>query len=108
MTSNVTCLCQEYSVCGCDPTDNSTFLANMLTNGSDSGPPVNSTNVRTIDWGNGTIASYINGTLDNGTTASGGTDPSNESQVSPATKVAIDYAGYWIMIGTVLASVTLM
>lgn len=106
-TSNATCLCEEYSVCGCDPTDNSTFLTNVLTNGSTGGAPVNTSMVRTIDYNNGTIMSYINGTLDNGTTANGGTDPSNPDEVSPAAKAVIDYAGYWVMVVTVVLSVTL-
>lgn len=101
-TSNVTCLCEQYSECGCDPDGDSTALAQELTNNGSSsdGAPVNSSTVRTIDYANGTTISYINGTLDNGTTAAGGTDPS-----SPATKVMINYGGYWVMIATVVAGV---
>lgn len=102
-TTNVTCLCQQYQVCGCDPDSddagNSTFLDQLITNGT--GQPVNSTNVRTVDFGNGTSATYINGSLENGTTADGGTEPSNDSQVSGAVRLAAEYGGYWVMIATV-------
>ncbi|KIX07501.1 uncharacterized protein Z518_02154 [Rhinocladiella mackenziei CBS 650.93] len=98
-TSNVTCLCQQYQVCGCDPTDNSTFLNEVVSNGT--GQPVNSSLVRTVDYGNGTTATYINGSLANGTTADGGTDPSNESQISAGMRLAMSYGGYWVMVATV-------
>lgn len=102
-TANVTCLCQEYSVCGCDPVDPNNAssvnaLAQQLTNGTGSGAPVNTTTVRIIDFGADNTTAYINGTLDNGTTASGGTDPSNESQISDAAVLAINYGGYWIAV----------
>lgn len=100
-TSNVTCLCQQYQVCGCDPTDNSTFLDQVVSNGT-GGAPVNSSLVRTIDYGNGSAATYINGSLANGTTADGGSDPSSESQVSPAVRLAMGYVGYWVMTTTVM------
>lgn len=101
-TSNVTCLCQRYQVCGCDPTDNSTFLTQVVTNGSTTAiAPVNTSLVRTVEYDNGTTATYINGSLANGTTADGGTDPSNDSQVSPAVRVMLNYGGYWVMVATV-------
>lgn len=99
-TANVTCLCQEYGVCGCDPVDpnNQTaqrLLAQQITNGSDTGAPVNTTTARLIESAdNNTI--YINGTLENGTTAPGGTEPSNESQISAAAALIINYGGYWV------------
>lgn len=97
-TANVTCLCQQYSVCGCDPdpNGNQTNLAQQLTGGAGTGAPVNSSQVRLMDFGNNNVTAYINGTLDNGTTASGGTDPSNESQISAAAQLMINYGGYWV------------
>jgi hypothetical protein len=101
-TSNVTCLCQQYQVCGCDPDNNSTFLTQTVTNGSTTNiAPVNTSTVRTVTYDNGTTATYVNGSLANGTTADGGTDPSDASQVSPAVRLAMEMSGYWIMIGTV-------
>lgn len=99
-TSNVTCVCQRYQVCGCDPTDNSTFLDQVISNGT--GQPVNSSLVRTVDYGNGTADTYINGSLPNGTTASGGTDPSDDSQISAGIRLVMNYGGYWVMIATVM------
>ena len=104
-TANVTCLCQRYQVCGCDPQDNSTLLREQIANGSADGSPVNSSTVRTVDYPNGTTISYINGSLPNGTTAPGGTDPSNESQLGAGVQLAMSYAGYWLMVVVVLASV---
>ncbi|KAK5088943.1 hypothetical protein LTR05_003167 [Lithohypha guttulata] len=97
-TANVTCLCQQYSVCGCDPDPegNQTALALTLTDGAGSGAPVNTTQVRVVDFGDGNTTAYINGTLDNGTTAAGGTDPSNESQISAAVQLMANYGGYWV------------
>ncbi|KAK5938744.1 hypothetical protein PMZ80_008936 [Knufia obscura] len=96
-TANVTCLCQEYSVCGCDPgQDNQTILAQQLTDGRGSGAPVNTSAVKIVDFGDGNTTAYINGTLDNGTTASGGTEPSNESQISAAVQLLANYGGYWM------------
>lgn len=99
-TANVNCLCQQYSVCGCDDDPNNQTskdaLARQLTNGNDAGAPVNSTKVRVIDHGNNNITAYINGTLENGTTAAGGTDPSSEDEISAATTLLINYGGYWV------------
>jgi len=101
-TANVTCLCQEYSVCGCDPDNgNDTITAQQLTNGSGSGAPVNSTQVRVVDFGDANTTAYINGTLDNGTTASGGTDPSNENEESAAVRLLANYGGYWFAVAIV-------
>ena len=78
----------------------------MINNGTDG--PVNSSTVRYISYPNGTQAAYINGTLPNGTTASGGTDPSNASQISGAVRVLMDYGGYWVMVATVGAMVLVL
>jgi len=106
-TSNVTCLCQRYQVCGCDPQDNSTFLNQVVANGTN-GSPINSSTIRTVTWDNGTTMSYINGSLANGTTASGGDAPSNASQVSAGVQIVMGYAGYWLMVVTVVAGVFLL
>lgn len=100
-TSNVTCLCQRYQVCGCDPDDNQTALAQQVTDGKGEGPPVNTSTVRTVQYDNGTTMTYINGSLENGTTAPGGTEPSDESQISAGVQHFMGYAGYWLMVATV-------
>ena len=104
-TSNVTCLCQRYQVCGCDPTDNQTLLRQQIAGGNMDGVPVNSSTVRTVKFDNGTTASYINGSLANGTTAPGGTEPSSESGISAGVELVMGYGGYWLMVAAVLGSV---
>ena len=100
--ANVTCLCQRYQVCGCDPTDNATFVNQVVNNGTSQ--PVNTSTVRYETFPDGTEAAYINGSLPNGTTASGGTDPNNASEISGAMKAA-QYGGYAVMAAAVLGSV---
>jgi hypothetical protein len=63
-TKDVLCLCQEYTACGCDQNDDSTYLNSIVGNGSVSG--LNNTLVRVANV-NGTDTIVINGTLDNGT-----------------------------------------
>ncbi|OXV06932.1 hypothetical protein Egran_05301 [Elaphomyces granulatus] len=85
-TLPVTCLCQQYSVCGCDNNgnDDSNFLSSVI--GDD---PKNSS-VTTVAVVNGTKTIFINGTLVNGTTAP---DPSISG--APTGKV-LNLAGrYW-------------
>lgn len=99
---DVTCLCQEYSVCSCDDKENVTFARRLLHD--DSEFPKNSTNVVVLPvLENGTQKAYVNGTLPNGTTAAGGTD---EGISSDAAHVALllNYSGYWLMLATVAAS----
>ena len=103
-TANVTCLCQQYSECGCDDTGNSTLVQSIVNNGTDQ--PVNSTVSQFVTWPNGTSDAYINGTLPNGTTAPGGTDPSNTDEIpSGAARLMMNLGGYWIMVVTVGATV---
>jgi hypothetical protein len=105
-TLPVLCLCQEYSVCGCDDNGNSTFVAELLGNGSYA--DTNSSLIRVTNV-NGTKTAVINGTLPNGTTASGGTDPSSADQLSgTARKFVVTYGGYWIMVALVGGIVTLL
>lgn len=101
----VTCLCQQYSVCGCDDNNNSTYLDGLLGNGS--AADMNSTLIRVANV-NGTKTAVINGTLPNGTTASGGTDASSADELSGAAKkLAVVYGGYWIMAALVAGMVTI-
>lgn len=88
-TRAVDCLCQQYSVCGCDDNDDTTYLDGLVGNGSSSA--LNQTLVRVANV-NGTDTIFINGTLPNGTTASGGTD-----SASPRGR-SIEAAG-WCVIG---------
>lgn len=104
-TVDVTCLCQEYSVCGCDDNGNSTYIQQVIGDGTDR--PVNSSQVVVLPaLANGTQRAYINGTLPNGTTAPGGTDPSSDEEIpNAAARAMASYAGYWVMVMTVVAIV---
>ncbi|KAK9316802.1 hypothetical protein V1522DRAFT_22633 [Lipomyces starkeyi] len=66
-TRDVTCLCTEYEECGCDENTDSLYIDNL---------PSNITKTTTV---NGTDYLLINGTLENATTASGGSDGYNSS-----------------------------
>jgi hypothetical protein len=104
-TANVTCLCQHYSECGCDPNNNETFIQVVVNNGTNA--PVNTSMSQFVTWPNGTRMVYINGTLPNGTTASGGTDPSNADEISGAAKLMlIPLSLSWVMAATVAAILT--
>ncbi|KAN0080457.1 hypothetical protein V8E54_003661 [Elaphomyces granulatus] len=83
----VTCLCEEYSVCGCNECGNGTscaYLSSVLASNS-------STDVRIVD-ANGTRTIYINGTLENGTTAA---DPSLSGSLSVN---QFHLSGYWVVL----------
>ncbi|KAK9359420.1 glycine-rich protein [Lipomyces starkeyi] len=66
-TRDVTCLCTEYEECGCDENTDSLYIDNL---------PSNITKTTAV---NGTGYLLINGTLENATTASGGSDGYNSS-----------------------------
>jgi hypothetical protein len=72
-TKPVNCLCQQYSVCGCDDNDDQTYLTSIIGDGNPSN--FNQSLLRVADV-NGTSQIFINGTLPNGTTADGPNDSS--------------------------------
>ena len=96
----ITCLCEQYAECGCDDNGNTTYIEETIGNGT--GTPQNSSLVRVISYPNGTTEAYLNGTLDNGTTASGGTAASSD-----AVRTVAEFSGYWVMVATVVATVML-
>ncbi|KAI9886761.1 MAG: hypothetical protein M1823_001404 [Watsoniomyces obsoletus] len=106
----VLCLCQQYSVCGCDDNTDSEFLNSLLPNGTAS-PQLNETVVRISDI-NGTRTLVLNGTLPNGTTAPGGDDgdePINAGQrTSEAARSVLESAGWWVMVAIVSGSIWFM
>ncbi|CAO2657932.1 Nn.00g071920.m01.CDS01 [Neocucurbitaria sp. VM-36] len=90
-TLPVLCLCQEFSVCGCDENDDQQYLDDLVGNGSYAS--LNKTLVTVSDV-NGTKTLVLNGTLPNGTTAPGGTDDDEGAAVNLAMG---KYTGYWAM-----------
>ncbi len=100
-TKPVTCLCAEYSVCGCDDNGNSTFLDSIVGDGDYF--KLNQSLVTVADI-NGTSTIVLNGTLPNGTTAAGGTEDattSSSDNSSAAVRSVIEASGYWVMIAIV-------
>lgn len=93
-TKPVTCLCAMYAECGCDDNGNTTFLDSLIGNGSYSGLNLSLVNVADI---NGTSTIVLNGTLPNGTTASGGT----EDALSAGARTVIEASGCWVMVALV-------
>lgn len=93
-------MCQEYSPCGCDENDDSSYLNSIVGNGSY--PALNKSLVTVSDV-NGTRNLVLNGTLPNGTTAPGGTDDDSAAISLQVGK----YAGYWVMATIVLTGVML-
>lgn len=108
VTVDVTCVCQQYSVCGCDDDGDEEFFRQAILDGTDR--PVNSSQVVILPpLANGTQLAYINGTLPNGTTASGGTDPSSDEELdSGAVRLMSTYAGCWVMLMMVVGTITML
>ncbi|KAI9817223.1 MAG: hypothetical protein M1827_001336 [Pycnora praestabilis] len=96
-TLPVSCVCHQYSACGCDDNNNSTYLDSLVGNGS--AADMNSSLVTVSDV-NGTNTLLINGTLPNGTTTS-----SNSAGVP---KAVIENAGWWVIGAVVGWSVLMM
>jgi hypothetical protein len=83
-----------YAECGCDDNGNTTFLDSLIGDGSYSGLNLSLVNVADV---NGTSTIILNGTLPNGTTASGGT----EDAFSAGARTVIEASGYWVMVALV-------
>ena len=83
----VVCLCQEYSACGCDENDNSTYLDDLIGDGDYRKLNKSLVNVANV---NGTRKLVINGTLPNGTDVS-----SNDAGSGASRNIAVENAGFW-------------
>lgn len=112
-TRNVTCACDPYNVCGCDENTNTTYIDDLIGNGSYSSLNHSLITVATVD---GTDYLLINGTLPNGTTASGGTDDDDDGTTTSGgtnggessaagLRRLLEHAGWWPVVATVAATV---
>ena len=91
----MSCLCQQYSACGCDDNDNSTFLDSVVGNGT--AAAMNSSLAR-IAQVNGTKTLVLNGTLPNDTTADDVSSNSSPSSAGVGLKqIVFESFGYWVM-----------
>lgn len=96
-TLPVECVCAQYQECGCDDNTDSSYLDQVVGNGT-----ISNGTLASVQMVNGTKTLVINGTLPNGTTASGGS-------VSANAAVRIggwgEMTGYWMMLSAVAAIV---
>ena len=89
-TLPVTCLCQEYSACGCDDSGNSTYIDSLVGNGSAQSLNTSLARIATV---NGTKTLVINGTLPNGTDDSSSTS----AAVRGVRQTLMEGTGFWLM-----------
>lgn len=75
-TKPVDCLCAAYAECGCDDNGSTTLLDQLIGDGTYAN--LNQSLVNVVDV-NGTSTIVLNGTLENGTTVSGGTEDANSA-----------------------------
>ncbi|KAF9875802.1 hypothetical protein CkaCkLH20_06734 [Colletotrichum karsti] len=98
-TKPVMCGCADHQPCACDENNSTEYMNALLGNGSYAA--LNKSVVNVADYnGNSTI--LINGTLPNGTTASGGSDDVGSSA---AFRVVAESLGFWPVAAVVLATV---
>ena len=90
-TRPVNCVCAQYSECGCD-NNNDTSYINSVAN--------NNTISRVAD-ANGTSTLFVNGTLPNGTTAAGGSDSTSASAAGSFRQGLLEMSGWWVVIAGV-------
>lgn len=95
-TKPVECLCAQYEECSCDDNTNSTYMNDIIGNGSYAAM---NHSLATVADVNGASTILINGTLANGTTASGGTeDAFSRGSLS---QVAMQSSSYVVMAAVV-------
>ncbi|PWW75583.1 hypothetical protein C7212DRAFT_364669 [Tuber magnatum] len=93
-TIPVLCLCQEYSVCGCEENTEAAYIEQVIGEASNKSSVVRIANV------NGTETLVINGTLPNGTTAASGTASSAGIGMGKLAGVG-ETLGVWVVAGAV-------
>lgn len=96
-TKPVKCGCDAYQECGCDDNNSTDYVNSVLGTGAYS--QLNQSLV-TVASVNGTDTILVNGTLPNGTTASGGTE---SASAGVGMRRLAEMAGWWPAAATVLA-----
>lgn len=86
-TLPVTCLCAQYSACGCDEDDDLSYLDTFIGNGSVAS--LNSTLVNIANVNN-TKTIVLNGTLPNGTNT-------ESSSAVRSRQRAVEAGGFWVV-----------
>jgi hypothetical protein len=95
----VSCACDPTVECGCDDTNSTVVLKELVGDGTYSS--LNQSLITVADV-NGTNTILINGTLPNGTTAGGGTEDAN---AGAGLRGLLYSAGWWPVAATVCAMV---
>lgn len=94
----MTCLCDQYSACGCDDNDNLTYLDSIVGDGNQSN--LNSSLVHVGDV-NGTKTIVLNGTLPNGT------DTDSSSGIR-SRQLILEASGFWVVGAIVAATIWML
>lgn len=96
----MTCLCEQYSACGCDDANNSTFLDGIIGDGNLANLNKSLVNVGNV---NGTKTIVLNGTLPNDTvadasTTTGSASAATATAASAANKrLLLETSGFWLL-----------
>lgn len=93
----VTCLCDQYSACGCDDDGNTSYIDSLLGDGTASSQNDSLVHVGNV---NGSKTVVINGTLPNGTDDSAPTTANGASS-----QKVLEVSGFWLVIAIVAATV---
>ena len=94
-TFPIECLCAQYSACGCDDNNNSTYLNSIIGNGTASDKSSTLVHIGNV---NGTQTIIVNGTLPNGTDTTSGA----------AARHIVENSGFWVVGAIVGATVWLL
>ncbi len=97
-TKPVVCGCDETVECGCDNNTDTTYMKDLIGNGSYAG--LNQSQVTVTDV-NGTSTILVNGTLPNGTTASGGEDDDDSDSAGAGMRSLLEAMGFWPVVATI-------
>lgn len=98
----MTCLCEQYSACGCDDANNSTFLDGILGDGNLANLNKSLVNVGNV---NGTKTIVLNGTLPNDTVADASTSTGSASTSAANRQLLLETSGFWLLGAIVGATV---
>lgn len=101
-TLPVTCLCDQYSACGCDDNNNSTYLDNILGDGT---PASQNSSLVHVGDVNGTKTIVLNGTLPNGTDTTASAD---DSTSAASKRILLEMSGFWVVGAIVGATVWIL
>lgn len=102
----MTCLCEQYSACGCDDANNSTFLDGIIGDGNLANLNKSLINVGNV---NGTKTIVLNGTLPNDTVADASTTSTGSATATAGSaankRLLLETSGFWLLGAIVAAAV---